>query len=143
MQIIKRIGNIREPCSNPTQMSYRGPSILSTTRQACLLVRKEATQARILPRSFSSFRSSKSLFLLIQLKAPFISSMSAPTTFFSFQALSTIDTSITRVSIVLLPLLYPNYLLYRILLSLHQEDSQVAIIFSITFPRQFRRLITL
>ena len=142
MQIIKRIGNIREPCSNPAWISYRGPSILST-RQACLLVRKEATQARILPRSFSSFRSSKSLFLLTQLKAPFTSSMSTPTTFFSFQALSTIDTSITRVSIVLLPLLYLNYLLYRILLSLYQEDSQVAIIFSITFPRQFRRLITL
>ena len=143
MQIIKRIGNIRELCSNPAQISYRGPSILSTTRQAYLLVRKEATQARILPRSFSSFRSSKSLFLLTQLKTLFISSISAPTTFFSFQALSTIDTSVTRVSIVLLPLLHPNYLLYRILLSLHQEDSQVAIIFSITFPRQFRRLITL
>ena len=93
--------------------------------------------------NLSSFSSSSSFFLFIQLKAPLISSSSAATTFFSLQASSTIDMSTISASRVLLAFLHPNYLLCRMLLSSHQVESHVAIVFSTTFPRQFRRLITL
>ena len=124
-------------------MSYRGPSIPLITRHACLSSRKEAIHPSILLGNLSSFSSLSSFFLFIQLKAPLISSSSAATTFFSLQASSTIDISTASASRVLLAFLHPNYLLCRMLLSLHQVESYVAIVFSTTFLRQFRRLITL